>query len=65
MACIKNQSRTPKYIASNCTDTYLLGKSGVIDGRWVTTYPGGEDELQAANPKAPVQMVRMWWLMGT
>jgi transcriptional regulator GlxA family with amidase domain len=51
---IKEQGAKATYLASNCAGAFLLGKAGLLDGRRVTTYIGGNDNLQKQFPKAKV-----------
>jgi transcriptional regulator GlxA family with amidase domain len=37
-----------------CSGVHLLGAAGLLDGRRVTTFPGGEKALQSAYPEARV-----------
>lgn len=48
---VQEQSRTAKWLASNCAGAFVLGASGVLDGYEATTYSGGHDALQKAYPK--------------
>ncbi|MCB1049306.1 MAG: DJ-1/PfpI family protein [Acidobacteria bacterium] len=47
--------KQPGWIASNCSGAFILGQSGVLDGRRATTWPGGEPDLQRLFPKVQVQ----------
>ncbi len=51
---IREQGAKAAYLASNCAGAFLLGKAGLLDGRRVTTYIGGNTELQKKFPKAKV-----------
>lgn len=42
------------HLASNCSAAFLVGKAGLLEGRRVTTYRGGEEELQVQFPEAEV-----------
>lgn len=51
---IREKAAQAEYVASNCAGAFLLGKAGLLDGRQVTTYIGGAEELQKMFPKARV-----------
>lgn len=51
---IREQGAKAAYLASNCAGAFLLGKAGLRDGRRVTTYIGGNTDLQKKFPKAKV-----------
>ncbi len=51
---IRDQGAKATYLASNCAGAFLLGKAGLLDGRRVTTYIGGNADLQKKFPKAKV-----------
>ena len=51
---IQKQAAKVEWIASNCSGSMLLGESGVVDGYSITTWAGGESELQGAYPKLKV-----------
>ena len=51
---IRKQGAEASYLASNCAGAFLLGKAGLLDGRRVTTYIGGNADLQKKFPKAKV-----------
>ena len=51
---IREQGAKAAYLASNCAGAFLLGKAGLLDGRRVTTYIGGNTDLQKKFPKAKV-----------
>lgn len=52
---LKNTAKSAEWIASNCSGAMLLGEAGLLDGKKVTTWAGGESDLQEAYPKAMVQ----------
>lgn len=52
---IKKQGRTASWMASNCSGAFLLGESGILDGKKATTWAGGEKSLSKAYPKINVQ----------
>ncbi|MEQ8245151.1 DJ-1/PfpI family protein [Fulvivirga sp.] len=52
---IKEQSRATDYIASHCAGAFLLGESGVADGKKIVTYCGGSQSLQQDYPSLLVQ----------
>ncbi len=54
VAFIKERGTKVSYLASNCAGAFLLGKAGLLDGRRVTTYIGGAEDLQKRFPKAKV-----------
>ena len=51
---IRQQGAKASYLASNCAGAFLLGEAGLLDGRRVTTYIGGNADLQKKFPKAKV-----------
>lgn len=55
IAFIKKQGRTASWMASNCSGAFLLGESGLLDGKKATTWAGGEKSLARAYPKIRVQ----------
>ncbi|TQV80035.1 DJ-1/PfpI family protein [Exilibacterium tricleocarpae] len=54
-----------KWLASNCSGAFLLGKAGLLDGRRATTWAGGEADLQRAYPRAKVLKDRNIVVDGT
>lgn len=52
---IKKQGRTASWMASNCSGAFLLGESGILDGKKATTWAGGEKSLSKAYPRINVQ----------
>lgn len=52
---IKKQNEHTKYTTSHCAGAYLLGASGVVDGKKVVTYIGGQGLLQETYPEVQVQ----------
>ncbi len=48
---ITAQSKGAERVASHCAGAFLLASTGVLDGRNVTTYPGGAATLAKAHPK--------------
>jgi len=55
IAFIKKQGRTASWMASNCSGAFLLGESGLLDGKKATTWAGGEKSLAKAYPNINVQ----------
>jgi transcriptional regulator GlxA family with amidase domain len=55
---IRKQSRSAKWMTSNCSGAMLLAEAGVLDGKSATTWAGGEKALAAAYPKIKVQTDR-------
>ncbi|MFT7561992.1 MAG: transcriptional regulator GlxA family with amidase domain [Flavobacteriales bacterium] len=52
---VRRQSKTSTWMASNCSGASILGAAGILDGKRVTTWAGGEKTLQNKYPKANVQ----------
>lgn len=51
---IEEQHKQASWVSSNCSGAYLLGEAGVLDGKKVTTWFGGEKLLAKKYPKADV-----------
>lgn len=51
---IKKQNNKTTYTASHCAGAFLLGESGVANGKQIVTYCGGSDQLQNDYPKLMV-----------
>ena len=51
---VARRGKGARYLASNCSAAFLVGKAGLLEGRRVTTYRGGEEELQVQFPEAEV-----------
>ena len=51
---IKDRAEKAKFVASNCAGAFLLGKACLLEGRRVTTYIGGTEDLAKRFPKAKV-----------
>ncbi len=51
---IRAQATKAKWMASNCSGSFLLAEAGVLDGKNATTWAGGEGGLQKAYPKVRV-----------
>jgi len=47
---IKKQNRTTDYIASHCAGAFLIGESGIANGKEIVTYCGGGESLQSSYP---------------
>jgi len=47
---IKKQNRTTDYIASHCAGAFLIGESGIANGKEIVTYCGGSESLQSSYP---------------
>jgi len=54
VAFVAAQGGRARWLGSNCSGAHLLGRAGLLSGRRVTTYPGGEIMLQARYPSADV-----------
>lgn len=52
---IKRQNEKTSYTASHCAGAFLLGESGIADGKQIVTYCGGSEQLQNDYPKLMVQ----------
>jgi len=52
---IKKQNESASWLASNCSGAFLLGEAGVLDGKYATTWAGGEKGLLKSYPKIKVQ----------
>jgi transcriptional regulator GlxA family with amidase domain len=52
---VKRQNETSDYTASHCAGAFMLGASGVANGKKVVTYCGGSETLQQDYPKLLVQ----------
>ncbi|MBD3617080.1 MAG: DJ-1/PfpI family protein [Gracilimonas sp.] len=55
MDFIRQQSQKTEYTASHCAGAFLLGESGVADGKQVVTYCGGGETLQKEYPSLLIQ----------
>jgi transcriptional regulator GlxA family with amidase domain len=51
---IASRGKTARWIASNCSGARILGDAGLLVGKRVTTYPGGELLMQARYPRTTV-----------
>lgn len=51
---VKEQHRTTDYIASHCAGAFLIGETGIADGKNIVTYHGGGTELQSEYPNLKV-----------
>lgn len=47
---IKKQYETTDYIASHCAGAFMVGESGVADGKEIVTYCTGSEKLQKEYP---------------
>ncbi|NJB72704.1 transcriptional regulator GlxA family with amidase domain [Saonia flava] len=52
---IRKQKETTQYMASNCAGAFLLGASGVANGKKIVTYVTGGKLLQETFPELKVQ----------
>lgn len=52
---IQKIAKTARWIGSNCAGAFILGEAGILNGHKVTTWRGGEKELQKKYAKAKVQ----------
>jgi len=52
---IKKQNQKTSYTASHCAGAFLLGESGIADGKQIVTYCGGSEKLQNDYPKLMVK----------
>lgn len=48
---IRKQSESAEWVASFCAGAFILGSTGVLDGKKATTWHGGEADLQAQFPR--------------
>jgi transcriptional regulator GlxA family with amidase domain len=53
-AFIRKQEETVDWVGSACAGAFILGASGVLDGKQATTWFGGETNLQAQFPAIQV-----------
>ncbi|MGD9801104.1 MAG: DJ-1/PfpI family protein [Parvularculaceae bacterium] len=52
---IRNQAKSAKWMASNCSGALILAEAGVLDGKRATTWAGGEKDFQRKYPDVLVQ----------
>lgn len=52
---IRKQNEKTSFTASHCAGAFLLGESGIADGKQVVTYCGGSNALQKEYPNLLVQ----------
>lgn len=52
---LQKQNEKTDYTVSNCAGAYLMGASGIADGKKIVTYIGGGKELQKIYPNLKVQ----------
>ena len=52
---IRKTSATAEWVTSHCDGAFLLAKSGVIEGRWSTTFPGDVDDYIKMFPELEVK----------
>lgn len=52
---IQRQNEKTSYTASHCAGAFLLGESGIADGKQIVTYCGGSEQLQQDYPNLLVQ----------
>ena len=52
---IKTQNETTDYTASHCAGAFMLGESGIANGKKLVTYCGGSEQLQKDYPAVLVQ----------
>lgn len=55
MTYIKRHAQEGRWLASNCSGAFILGKAGVLDGRRATTWFGGGALLAETYPDIDVQ----------
>jgi transcriptional regulator GlxA family with amidase domain len=55
IAFIQRQNRNTGFTMSNCAGAYLMGASGIADGKKIVTYIGGGQGLKEAYPNLLVQ----------
>jgi transcriptional regulator GlxA family with amidase domain len=53
-AFIQKQEQAAEWVGSACAGAFILGASGVLDGKQATTWFGGENRLQAQFPAIQV-----------
>ena len=51
---IKQQAKQVKWMASNCSGSYVFAEAGVLDGKKATTWAGGESDFQKQYPAVNV-----------
>lgn len=51
---VKAQNQSTDYIASHCAGAFLIGESGIADGKEIVTYVTGGEPLQENYPKLKV-----------
>jgi transcriptional regulator GlxA family with amidase domain len=52
---IRETAKTARWLGSNCAGAFILGAAGILDGHKVTTWHGGEKQLQKQYVRAKVQ----------
>lgn len=50
VAFVKEQNKTTDYVASHCAGAFIIGETGIADGREIVTYVTGGKELKASYP---------------
>ncbi len=51
---VKDRAGEATYVGSHCAGAFILGQAGFLNGRRVTTYIGGAEDLQKRFPEAKV-----------
>lgn len=61
---IRRAGNQARWLGSNCSGARLLGQAGLLAGREVTTYPGGELMLKLRHPRVHVKTGRRYTVDG-
>ncbi|WP_430965672.1 DJ-1/PfpI family protein [Spongiimicrobium sp. 2-473A-2-J] len=54
VAFVREQNKTTDYVASHCAGAFIIGETGIADGREIVTYVTGGKALQADYPALKV-----------